>query len=219
MKTTHLECDTRYEAPEFQAFDQHTYFSDVWSLGTVIWQCVSGKLPFDLPGFVRPKSGGAKKIRELLRQKMKPGDSNGLGAMDLIIQQCWNPRADQRPPAAGLVRMLQQIHVQLPEESPGGEVEQPDQKAADIQSRLAEDIVRVRALNPPGKATKFDLPPNPRASQKEFEILFADGSWDSVKSYVVGAALFWELVHPPLPIETSVDVLTSPQLPSDDVGE
>jgi serine/threonine protein kinase len=217
MKTTHLECDSRYEAPEFQAIGQHTYYSDVWNLGIVIWQCLAGKLPFDLANFIEPKSDGAKKIRELLQHKQLPGNLSGTGGIGVIVQQCWDSRADLRPPAAELVRMLQQLYVQVPENTPDEDVEQPDLKAADIQKRLAEDIERVRALNPPGKATELILPLDLKVSQREFEVLFMEDSWDSVKSYMVGAALFWKIAHPPLPVESSADVFTSPQLLSDDI--
>jgi serine/threonine protein kinase len=219
MKTTHLESDSRYEAPEFQAIHQHTYYSDVWSLGIVIWQCLSGKLPFNLADFVGPKSDGAKKIRELLQQKKIPGNLSETGGVGMIVQLCWNSRANLRPPAAGLVVMLQQLYVQVPENTPSEEIEQPDLEVADIQRRLVEDIERARALNPPGKATELILPHGLKVSQREFEVLFAEDSWDSVKSYVVGAALFWKIVNPPVPVEGSVDVFTSPQLLSDDIGE
>jgi hypothetical protein len=185
----------------------------------VIWQCLSGKFPFNLADFVGPESDAAKKIRERLHDKTNPGDLSETGGVGVIIQQCWNSRADLRPPAAELVRMLLQLYVQVPENTPTEEVEQPDLEVANIQRRLAEDIKRARALNPPGKATELILPPDLKVSHREFEELFAEDSWDSVKSYVVGAALFWKIVDPPLPVEGSVDVFTSPQLLSDDIGK
>jgi len=218
MQTTHLDCDSRYEAPEFQIIRQHTYYSDIWSLGIVIWQCLSGRLPFNLADFVGPKSDGAKNIRGILQRGVIPGNPRMSGGVGVIVRQCWNSRADLRPPAAELVRMLQQFYIQVSEITPN-EVEQPDLKVADIQRRLADDIERVRALNPLGKVTELIMPPDLKVSQREFEVLFAEDSWDSVKSYIVGAALFWKIVDPPLPIESLVDVLASPQLLSDDIGE
>jgi hypothetical protein len=45
---------------------------------------------------------------------------------------------------------------------------------ADIQRRLAEDIERVRAHNPPRSrsATELNVPPDLKVSQREFEVLF-----------------------------------------------
>ena len=61
------------------------------------------------------------------------------------------------PPAAELVRMLQQLYLQVPENTLNEEVEQLDLRVADIQRRLAEDIERARALNPSGNT--LILPP------------------------------------------------------------
>jgi hypothetical protein len=89
----------------------------------MIWQYLFGKLPFNLANLVRPNSDGAKEIRQLLQHKMISRNLSEIVAVGVIVKQCWNLRANWRPPAAELVQMLQQLYVQVLENTPNEEVE------------------------------------------------------------------------------------------------
>jgi len=69
--------DVRYEAPEFQKLhkQQHSIYTDVWSLGILIWECVSGTFPFDCSQEVT-EGQEAGRIRQLIVQGSLPWKGN-----------------------------------------------------------------------------------------------------------------------------------------------
>jgi hypothetical protein len=91
-------------------------------------------------------------------------------------------------------------------------------KAEIVQQRLMEDIRRARQLNPPGVKKELTVPSDLLVSDQDFEEFYLeDNEWDSVKSYVVGAALFWKLVH--VPVDGRIIDDSPQQLLDDPIGE
>ena len=82
-----------------------------------------------------------------------------------------------------------------------------------------EDIKRARDLNPPRELRELVVPSNLQVPSREFEAFYGDDDqWNSVKSYVVGAALFWKLVKLPINDVSPIDDGSRQQSLSDEVG-
>ncbi|QYT04237.1 Protein kinase domain-containing protein [Trichoderma simmonsii] len=117
-QTTGLKYDVRYEAPEYERLREHTKYTDIWSLGVIIWQCLTGSVPYDIPTEVGAEDKDYAKLREALDMANLPGDVNASGLSGLrsardLIAQCWSRNPLLRPTAASAAEILLDLRVQL----------------------------------------------------------------------------------------------------------
>ncbi|KAF8857493.1 hypothetical protein BDZ45DRAFT_803274 [Acephala macrosclerotiorum] len=114
-KTNSARVDVRYEAPETERMPKHTKESDVWCLGIIIWQILTGKLPYDIaePVDVHDVSK-AKEIRFHLSKYKSPATLPPSMHEDLaeIISRCWLP-ASLRPPSRTVADALLRVQMEL----------------------------------------------------------------------------------------------------------
>lgn len=67
-----------------------------------------------------------------------------------------------------------------------------------LRDDLMRNIQKARALNPSGTGKPLEITPNLRIGSEDFTRFYLeDDDWDSIKSYLVGAALFWGLADLP----------------------
>jgi len=218
--------DVRYEAPEYQSTGQHSVYTDVWLLGILVWQCVSGCIPFGtLDKEVSPKSPPAQELREQLR-KFKCGSANGplvelsASASDIVrslynlCRQCCNPESLLRPTSAAVAQRLQDLlitasdqAVSEPEGTSTVDViethadtlhdEETRIRTSSIEAVLLREIRSARSKNSSGKTVPHE--PNPPISSEDFasyvhDELEYDQARLPTKSFLIGAALWWQLV-------------------------
>ncbi|KAK4060553.1 uncharacterized protein Triagg1_10678 [Trichoderma aggressivum f. europaeum] len=118
-----LKYDVRYEAPEYARLGEHSKYTDIWSLGVIIWQCLTGLVPYNISIEVGAEDEDYAKLREALDRTHLPGDVNASGlssfgsARDLIVQ-CWSRNPLLRPTAASAADMLLDLKAQLAMSTP-----------------------------------------------------------------------------------------------------
>lgn len=117
-KTTGLTYDVRYEAPEFDRLREHSKYTDIWSLGVIMWQCLTGKVPYGISTMVQAEDQNFATVRKALNESSLPGELDGTdlssfgNARDLILQ-CWNRDPWLRPTAASAADILLDLRVQF----------------------------------------------------------------------------------------------------------
>ncbi|KAK4068917.1 hypothetical protein Trihar35433_5496 [Trichoderma harzianum] len=117
-QTTGLKYDVRYEAPEYERLREHTKYTDIWSLGVIIWQCLTGLVPYNIFTEVGAEDKDYTKLREALDMANLPGDVNASGLSSLasardLVEQCWSRNPLLRPTAASAAEILLDLRVRL----------------------------------------------------------------------------------------------------------
>ncbi|KAH7231655.1 kinase-like domain-containing protein [Fusarium redolens] len=111
--------DARYEAPEKQQIRQHTIQTDIWSLGVLIWQCISRKPPFSINKKVL-QGDQVTEIRESIKAGTLPWDSDQsdpvYAKVASLVRRCCSKDPRQRPSAMAvkdrLIEILQAPPIQ-----------------------------------------------------------------------------------------------------------
>jgi hypothetical protein len=81
-------------------------------------------------------------------------------------------------------------------------------KDENLRDKLMRNIQKARTLNPPGTRKPLEITPDLKIDNAEFSRFYLqDENWDSIKSYLVGAAIFWGLADfPALETNSANDV-------------
>ena len=85
-----------YAAPEQLAGEEVTVRSDIYSLGLVLYEIFTGKMPFEsdtLAGLIRARSESTPASLSTLVRDLDP-------AVERVVLRCLQPRAANRPPSA-----------------------------------------------------------------------------------------------------------------------
>ncbi|KAH7220411.1 kinase-like domain-containing protein [Fusarium redolens] len=133
--------DARYKAPEKQQIRQHTIQTDIWSLGVLIWQCISRKPPFSINKEVL-QGDQVTEIGESIKAGTLPWDSDQsdpvYAKVASLVRRCCSKDPRQRPSAMAvkdrLIEILQAppIQQQLQNMSDDGINEQVFQLLDDV---------------------------------------------------------------------------------------
>jgi hypothetical protein len=161
-----------------------------------------GKFPFGKPSPIDPKDETAKEIRSSLRNGLSPGllfEGNDFKGLSRLLERCWL-RGDMRPTAADVTRVMQAMYIQ--QSLANTTAAAPDDqlyKDQHLRDDLMRNIQKARALNPPGTRKPLEIAPDLRTSCADFARFYLeDDDWDSIKSYLVGATIFWGLADLPI---------------------
>ncbi|KAL7909983.1 hypothetical protein GGI35DRAFT_478863 [Trichoderma velutinum] len=220
-QTTGLKYDVRYEAPEYERLREHSKYTVIWSLGVIVWQCLTGLVPYSIPNEVGAEDKDYAKLREALDRADLPGDVNAsrlsnFGSARDLIEQCWNRNPLLRPTAALAADILLDLRVQLSMSIPnalGGaeEAEQasePKGEATDEKdkppqpSNTGVDEVKkadsgdINNLDPRKieEVINVALAAKSVLLKEQFRLLFdKDGDRSPVENFLIGAIIFWNL--------------------------
>ncbi|KAH8753766.1 kinase-like domain-containing protein [Hyaloscypha sp. PMI_1271] len=194
--------DVRYEAPEYHHFgladDTHSSYTDIWGLGTAIWQIISGKFPWDTTRPVlagHPGNSDILRVRSALSSGKLPGnlelDSLPAAIKDLVAD-CWHPDPMLRPPAFSIFRTLQDLSVSI--SSPGINISAilpASIHPVPADSILGETLKKAWAMICESRKAHQG---KGKLNEEELVTLLSDEvPWTSLRYFVVGAVIWWDL--------------------------
>lgn len=97
----------RWMAPEMIQHRPYTQKVDVYSFGIVLWELITGMLPFHNMTAVQAAFAVVNKSA----RPIIPGDC--LPALSEIMTRCWDPNPDVRPPFTEVVKMLENAETEI----------------------------------------------------------------------------------------------------------
>lgn len=97
----------RWMAPEMIQHRLYTHKVDVYSFGIVLWELITGSLPFQNMTAVQAAFAVVNKgVRPIIPQDCPP-------ALAEIISRCWDANPDARPGFSQIVRMLEEAQAEI----------------------------------------------------------------------------------------------------------
>ena len=107
---------------------------DVYSFAVVIWECLSGQLPYPL---LSPIEAAVRVVRDGLRPDMPDGVPKELSA---AVVACWDVDAAKRPRAGELERSLRTWRLAAEAASPEAETSPSDIKCSSSDSGMLRSL-------------------------------------------------------------------------------
>ncbi|KAF8020625.1 hypothetical protein BT93_G1154 [Corymbia citriodora subsp. variegata] len=109
----------RWMAPEVIEHKPYDHKADVFSFGIVLWEALTGKLPYE---YLTPLQAAVGVVQKGLRPTIPKHTHPKLSE---LLQSCWQADAKKRPDFVDIITILQQIAKEVAEEGEERRKEKP----------------------------------------------------------------------------------------------
>ncbi|TGJ86306.1 hypothetical protein E0Z10_g2458 [Xylaria hypoxylon] len=189
--------DVRYEASELSRAggSRHSIYTDVWSLGILIWQCIASTVPFGFEHEVTKEPERGEILQRIRDGKMPWDQINGNVEFKLpnqtkivkqaiiLCQACCAPVANSRPSAAEVVYKMSDLVT-----SATMSIE-PDQSLSEDLRDNVRTAIQAAANKENGE--------KPRISLEDAKLLHALAeNGDITAAYLLGTAIWFQVTEP-----------------------
>ncbi|XP_065865589.1 serine/threonine-protein kinase STY46-like isoform X2 [Euphorbia lathyris] len=103
----------RWMAPEVIEHKPYDHKADVFSFGVVLWELLTGKLPYE---YLTPLQAAVGVVQKNLRPTIPKNINPKLGE---LLEKCWQQDPSQRPDFSEIISTLQQIAKEVGDEAEG----------------------------------------------------------------------------------------------------
>lgn len=163
---------------------------DNFSLGVIIWQCVSGEFPFNATEAVGKER--RLSIRKQLSEGMLPWGSEKPSDIEWaevvpIITNCWRRTPTLRPPPAFVAEQILAIYTRF------SALPASEQESAPLDKESVEIIInRCSEMVQKARNGETDME---KLTDAEFRVLLQRNqqAFDPVTSFLLGAAIWWQV--------------------------
>ncbi|CAM8974299.1 unnamed protein product [Rhodiola kirilowii] len=101
----------RWMAPEVIEHKPYDHKADIFSFGIVLWELLTGKLPYE---FLTPLQAAVGVVQKGLRPSIP---KNTHPKLTELLERCWQQEPEQRPDFSEIIDILQQIVKEVNEET------------------------------------------------------------------------------------------------------
>ncbi|CAM8977342.1 unnamed protein product [Rhodiola kirilowii] len=101
----------RWMAPEVIEHKPYDHKADIFSFGIVLWELLTGKLPYE---FLTPLQAAVGVVQKGLRPSIPKNTHPKLAE---LLERCWQQEPEQRPDFSEIIDILQQIANEVNEET------------------------------------------------------------------------------------------------------
>jgi serine/threonine protein kinase len=173
------------------------------SLGIVLWECLSGRFPYEMESQVLKTSDDCPKIRYSIQKGLLPGPivdyAEALG-LSTLIRQCWKLDPMHRTTADAIAKELYGITAGLAVPKPETEIAIAESQVSGVLERSDDEKILQRALEAirvartVNKSAKKFVQSSSTISQDDFAALVGENDGNHpVVSFVLDAALWWNI--------------------------
>ncbi|KAL8364975.1 hypothetical protein RB595_003998 [Gaeumannomyces hyphopodioides] len=186
--------DLRYQAPEVKHLHRHTPQTDIWSLGVLIWQLVSGKPPFGTPAEIF-EGDEARRITALVEKGDKPWDEDAIetsqaptrqllvAQIKSLVRACCSNDPRKRPPAEKVAHsLLEMLNAAVIHHDPLQSVPE------ELHKRLLE-LIEARRKSPATPSGAFH-------DDDALTLRDLVRAGDPTAGYLLGSGILYDLVEP-----------------------
>ncbi|WCJ39939.1 ACT-like protein tyrosine kinase family protein [Euphorbia peplus] len=103
----------RWMAPEVIEHKPYDHKADVFSFGIVLWELLTGKLPYE---YLTPLQAAIGVVQKGLRPTISKNINPKIGE---LLEKCWQQDPAQRPDFSEIITILQQIAKEVADEGEG----------------------------------------------------------------------------------------------------
>ncbi|KAI1827711.1 kinase-like domain-containing protein [Xylaria intraflava] len=188
--------DVRYEASELSqpGGSRHSIYTDVWSLGILVWQCIASTMPFGFDHEITKEPERSQILGSIKEGKMpwdqvdgaqfvSPNQTKIVKQVISVCRACCVSVANSRPSAAEVVYRLSDLITSA-------------SMSIDPDQSLSEDFRKyVRAAIQ--AAAKNESRERSRISRADVELLHALAeNGDITAAYLLGTAIWFQVAEP-----------------------
>ncbi|KLU87654.1 serine/threonine protein kinase [Magnaporthiopsis poae ATCC 64411] len=187
--------DLRYQAPEVKRLRRHTSQTDIWTLGVLIWQLVSGKPPFGTSAEIFEGSE-AVRITTLVEDGNRPWDEDDnepgqaathqplLAQVKSLVRVCCSNDWRNRPPAEKVAHsLLEMLNAAFMHPEPVRSVPE------ELHKRILE-LIKAARRKPQ------DTPPDALRDDDALMLRDLVRAGDPTAGHLLGSCIFYGLVEP-----------------------